>query len=161
MQNLQIKLQNEGNKTIFKKDIAKDSELYKLLKKVEPYFAEYQSRLDLKNDCYYSEVIAIKNDNGDGTPHPMHIDQSVSETENNVSVASFVTLLYLSESGDAFQAGQLYFPFQNKVIEPRIGRMLLFPSGQLYPHKILPFFGEPRYLLRIFHHILNFLIELS
>lgn len=145
------KKNNPGNREILTKDIEKDSLLDNFLKELGIYFKFYGDTLDLKRTPYYDKVIAIRNPNGDGTPHPLHFDECISDYPKDLAVSCYVSLIYLSETSKDFQGGQLYFPFQSRLIEPKVGRMICFPSGRLYPHKILPYFGEDRYLLRIFH----------
>jgi hypothetical protein len=139
---------NLGNKEILIQNINKDSELSRLLENAKPYFYNYQNKLPVKRKFFYDKVVAIENSNTDGEEHPLHFDESFSLYPSEIGISAFVSLIYLS---DNFKGGQLYFPFQKKVIEPKVGRMLLFPCSAIYSHKILPFYDEKRYLLRIFH----------
>lgn len=148
---------NIGNNEILTSQILLNTPLDILLKKLNIHFKDLKS--DIKREMYYDKVIAIKNPNTEGQTHPLHFDQSVSLYPNEVALSAFVSLVYLSGRED-FKGGQLYFPFQKKIIEPEVGRMITFPSGPLYPHKILPFQGNPRYLLRIFH-IFNSELEID
>lgn len=140
--------ENLGNKEILKKDIEENSTLDILLNDLKFYFNEYKNNIDLKREIFYDKVVAIKNANTEGQEHPMHFDQSSSLYPSDIGISVFVSLIYLS---DDFDGGQLYFPFQKQIIEPKIGRMIMFPCNVLYSHKILPFKGNPRYLFRIFH----------
>lgn len=139
---------NLGNKEIPVEDIWIGSPLYSLLDKIQVHFDLYKQTIPIKRDMYFDKVIAIKNSNTKGEPHPMHFDESVSHGCTDLALSCFVSLIYLN---DDFKGGQLYFPFQEELIEPKVGRMLIFPCGPLYSHKILPFYTEDRYLLRIFH----------
>ena len=139
---------NLGNREIFINEILPESSLALILKRAKPHFDDYKKTIPINKDLFYDKVIAIKNANKDGEPHPMHYDEAVSLYPFDLGISAFVSLIYLS---DNFSGGQLYFPFQNKIVEPKIGRMVTFPSGPIYPHKVLPFYGENRYLLRIFH----------
>lgn len=146
--NLYCSRDNPGNKEIPLEEIVIGSPLNEVLERAKRYFDLFKKNIYTKKHIYYDKVVAIKNANGEGQTHPMHFDESISTEGGNLALSAFVSLIYLS---DDFEGGQLYFPFQNEVIEPKIGRMLIFPTGPMYSHKIFPFYGKDRHLLRIFH----------
>lgn len=54
----------------------------------------------------------------------------------------FSVLLYLN---DVYEGGQTYFPYQDFSIEPRAGRLALFPSNYMWPHEAKPPINSTKY----------------
>lgn len=130
-----------------------------LEKKITPYATEYLKGTVFEGkvspfDCVeliMEEIVADDN---------LHYDSKIEE-KDGLTIAPIVCLLYLNSSGDDFEGGQLYFPFQKTIVNPKVGTLAIFPTGQLYPHKVLPFIGGKRYVLKVFYYINSELNEVD
>ena len=59
-------------------------------------------------------------------------------------------LCYLNED---FTGGTTEFPYHELTIQPKTGRVLVFPPTWQYPHRGLPVIeGEPKYIMSTYLH---------
>lgn len=116
----------------------------------KPYVEEYIENSFIKDKLIPLEEILLIKQAQDQEHDTLHFDEKVTNSGNLV-LAPFVCLIYLTTSGVDFNGGQLYFPFQKKIITPEAGDLVIFPTGYLYPHKALPFTGNNRYLAKMFY----------
>ncbi len=73
----------------------------------------------------------------------MHIDgQTAEPSHNTLRIATL--LFYLN---DVDQGGETYFPLQNLRVQPKTGRVAIFPVGFTHPHEVLKT-ETPRYVLQ-------------
>jgi predicted 2-oxoglutarate/Fe(II)-dependent dioxygenase YbiX len=63
------------------------------------------------------------------------------------SPIQITALVYLN---DDFVGGEIRFPKHGITISPRAGALLLFPSGCMYPHEVLPITSGRRYTYSVF-----------
>lgn len=116
----------------------------------KPHVEEYVGESFFKNKLLPLEEISLIKQVEGQEPDTMHFDEKVTNNQDLV-LAPFVCLIYLTTSGVDFNGGELYFPFQKKIITPEAGDLVIFPTGYLYPHKALPFNGGDRYLVKMFY----------
>lgn len=80
------------------------------------------------------------------TPLGLHYD---SEDAGDGQVRHFTTLLYLQDLPD----GKLYFPMQERLIDIRPGKLVIFPTFYTHPHAVFPSTVD-RYAYRINYFVL-------
>jgi hypothetical protein len=134
------------------KKTLENANLFNLLEeRLTPLVLTYLSDSPFKDRIFpFHSVELIMQEEADN--EHLHYDDRIEEN-NNLVIAPLVCLLYLNNSGEDFHGGQLYFPFQKAIVEPKVGTLALFPTGHFYPHKVLPFTGGKRYLLKVFYYI--------
>lgn len=82
---------------------------------------------------------------------PFHYDaEFVYEKEGKDSLRNFICLIYLNEN---FDGGELIFPLQAKVLKPKTGMLVIFPTSYMFPHMTTPSLGNDRFLLRISYYL--------
>jgi hypothetical protein len=136
-----------GDVVIENKDIIKD--LDQVLK---PYVHEFLNDNIFKNKLLPLDSVMLLEQTEKEDPDTLHFDEQVTNN-GKLIIAPLVCLIYLTASGIDFENGQLYFPFQKRIIEPEVGDLVIFPTGYLYPHKAMPFSGGNRYLIKLFYRI--------
>jgi hypothetical protein len=99
----------------------------------------------------FNEVELIKLQ--DGTDDALHYDIKAEFDHEEVKMGPFTYLLYLNNCNEDFFGGELVFPVQKRVIEPKAGKLVIFPTGHMYPHKIVRIFGGNRYAVNWFQGI--------
>lgn len=150
---LYCKDQNIGEQEFTVNDVNNSTYLKSILQKIDPHIKEYIRSVDIKREFFYKHLITKKElpNDKNADAYPLHYDENITEHDKDLCLSPFITLIYLTSAGTDFTGGQLYFPFQQKIIEPEVGKMIIFPTGYLYPHKVMPYFGGDRYLLKLFH----------
>ena len=122
-----------------------------LEKRLTPYVMEYVKDTPFESKIYpFHSIELIVQDQANN--EQLHYDDRIEEN-NSLVIAPIVCLIYLNNSGEDFEGGQLYFPFQRAIVDPKIGTLAIFPTGHFYPHKVLPFVGGKRYLMKVFYYI--------
>lgn len=76
----------------------------------------------------------------------LHYDTNIVNDNNNLKIRPFVFLVYLN--GD-FEGGQLVFPSQKRVIEPKEGKVIIFPCSYMFPHRVCSIAKGDRFSLRL------------
>ncbi len=77
---------------------------------------------------------------------PVHTDEQI---DSSMFFRNFVILVYLNE----VEGGELLLPNQGMAIKPTRGKMVVFPTGFMYPHGVnVPL--ENRYALRLNYGIM-------
>lgn len=87
----------------------------------------------------------------EGHMMPLHVDKGYgdSETIGNPKTPSgfpsreISSVFYWNED---YKGGEIVFPNQNKTIKPSSGMLILFPSTDNFPHKVLPVLSGTRYV---------------
>lgn len=85
-----------------------------------------------------------------------HYDTNIVINESKMYVRPFVALIYLN---DGFSGGQLIFPSQRRVIEPKMGKLVFFPCSYMYPHKVAGISEDDRYVVRLNYSFKNGVID--
>ncbi len=146
-----------ADKIMRSRDAIDDLGVLKIDKSTNAYIYEYFEKnvLDIISkelgDLKYVDLEWIKQgSSSDTSVDGLHFDINSEMHDGKLYIASHVCLIYLNNSDEDFFGGQLHFPFQNIVVEPKVGTLVIFPTGHHYPHKVLPFLGS-RYLLKVFN----------
>jgi hypothetical protein len=82
-----------------------------------------------------------------GAHDSIHYDTDIIFNKTNIKVRPFVCLLYLNDK--EFSGGQLLFPTQKEVIEPELGKVVIFPASYMFPHQVAPIASGERYFMRL------------
>ncbi|MBT7610703.1 MAG: 2OG-Fe(II) oxygenase [Bacteriovoracaceae bacterium] len=82
-----------------------------------------------------------------GAHDSIHFDTDIIFNEDNIKVRPFVCILYLNDK--EFSGGQLIFPVQKEVIEPELGKIVIFPASYMFPHQVAPIALGERYYMRL------------
>ena len=94
------------------------------------------------NDFEYESSNIDKVDQGIWLP--LHIDK---EYDNSfISKRNFIVILYLNTIEDG---GELCFPLQQRIIYPKAGDIVIFPTFYTYPHYVTPPMSSDRYAYHI------------
>ncbi len=88
-----------------------------------------------------------------GYSDPLHHDIETIINKDNVRIRAFVALIYLNND---FEGGQLVFPTLNRVVEPKAGKLTIFPASYLFPHMVLNTSKAERYFIRL-HYTMKLL----
>lgn len=80
----------------------------------------------------------------------LHHDIETVINPDNVRIRAFVSLIYLN---DDFEGGNLVFPTQKKVIDPEVGKFVIFPASYLFPHHVLPICTKERFFIRLAYNM--------
>jgi hypothetical protein len=78
-----------------------------------------------------------------------HYDTNVV-LDSCIKIRPFVFLIYLNEN---FHGGQLIFPSQKKIVEPKEGKVIIFPCSYMYPHKVAGISEGERFTLRLNYYL--------
>lgn len=82
-----------------------------------------------------------------GQKHILHTDNTKPDgTPNHTPQRTYSSLFYLNEE---FGGGELVFPNQDKVVRPRAGMFVAFPSSPPYAHQVLPVLYGNRYSMPV------------
>lgn len=82
---------------------------------------------------------------------PFHYDSEfVIEKNEEDPARNFLCLLYLN---DDYDSGELIFPLQGKVIKPKKGMLVIFPTSFMFPHMTTPSIGNDRFLMRFAYYL--------
>lgn len=87
----------------------------------------------------------------DGYSDGLHHDVETVINEDNIRVRAFVSLIYLN---DNYMGGQLVFPTHKKIIQPKVGKLVIFPASYLFPHQVLNVVGNNRLFIRL-HYLMK------
>jgi predicted 2-oxoglutarate/Fe(II)-dependent dioxygenase YbiX len=123
----------------------------KILDKINHELVNYAQMIGLNRKLFYNNVATVLQDPNSepGDTNSVHFDDSMSLEDGRLQISPSIVLVYFTGTGTHYEGGHLIFPFQNKIIEPKVGKLAIFPTGYLHSHKVLPFFGGDRYLIRI------------
>tara|TARA_B100001057_G_scaffold475574_1_gene542481 strand:- start:3696 stop:4262 length:567 start_codon:yes stop_codon:yes gene_type:complete len=123
--------------------------------KLEDYFVDavslYMDELELGPDFpakYCFEELRLKYYQNNG--HDQFKDH-VDVQDYNSARRFLVCFLYLNDVGEG---GQTYFPKLDVTVEPRCGRILLFPPTWMYRHAGLPPQSNKKYIVGTYLHYL-------
>lgn len=86
-----------------------------------------------------------------GYSDPLHHDIETITNEKNVRLRAFVALIYLNND---FEGGQLVFPTLKRIIEPKVGKLVIFPASYLFPHMVLNTSKAERFFIRL-HYLVD------
>lgn len=94
---------------------------------------------------------------GVGHLMPLHVDKGYGDKESNHNFktpSGFPTreissLIYWN---DNYLGGEICFPNQSITLKPKAGTLILFPSDNNFPHKVLPVKEGLRYVSTNFWH---------
>jgi hypothetical protein len=112
-------------------------------------YMELHSELDYLPRPFKMEDLRIKHYRGNGMDRfNMHIDTASANTANRY-LAMF---WYLN---DVEEGGHTNFPVQNMSIQPRRGRVVVFPPFWTHPHEGLPVTKGEKYLMSTYMHYRN------
>ena len=140
-----------GNVYLYPDD--RNREYIELIKeRIKPYAMEYVKDTPFQDKLIESNFIELIMQD-EANNEQLHYDDHIEIKDNSLQIAPIVCLVYLNNTDEDFFGGQLYFPFQKGIVEPKVGTLVVFPTGHFYPHKVLPFSGGKRYLLKMFYYI--------
>lgn len=123
--------------------------LVHLATEVYKKYSEVYPEMDYLPRPYKMEDLRIKHYRGNGMDRfNMHIDTASSKTANRY-LAMF---WYLN---DVEEGGYTNFPIQNMRIQPRKGRVVVFPPFWTHPHEGLPVTKGEKYLMSTYMHYRN------
>lgn len=109
-------------------------------------FNQYFDRIGLKNppEIKALEQIRIKKYENDERYFDYHVDVA----DYNSARRYLVGFIYLDDN----EEGHTAFPDFNLDIEPKAGRMLIFPPMWMFPHAGLPPKNKPKYIIGTYAH---------
>lgn len=84
----------------------------------------------------------------DGSALPLHLDNPCFTPDSGKTMLTRTIGMVVFLNHD-FSGGELIFPEQEKVIDPKCGDVVMFPVNHLYPHMVNAISGGMRYALRI------------
>lgn len=116
----------------------------KLNKCIDQYFADFKSDISHKEVELMGFGVMRQ---PPGAYDVQHFDTPVATQNGKLYYRPFVCLIYLN--GDDLTGGQLLFPAQQRVIEPELGKVLLFPCSYMYPHRVATLSNGVRAFIRV------------
>lgn len=119
----------------------------KAKKNIEIYFDQFVDTLKY-NDIYLEGFGISRQKSGDYDRY--HYDTNIVVENNSIKIRPFVFLIYLNEN---FKGGQLIFPSQKKIVEPKEGKIIIFPCSYMYPHKVASISEGDRFSLRLNYYL--------
>jgi hypothetical protein len=82
---------------------------------------------------------------------PLHFDSEFAiEKDQEDPIRNFFCIVYMN---DNFEGGQLAFPVQKKIFEPKKGMLIIFPTSYMFPHMTTPAIGGSRFLMRLTYYL--------
>ena len=109
------------------------------------YFTNLGFRQYVSVDAF-EEVKIKKYEKGVEEQFKMHVDASDAES----SIRYLVSILYLNDND-----GCTEFPNLGIKVEPKAGRLLIFPPLWMYPHQGLPPTNNDKYIMMTYLHHTN------
>ena len=70
--------------------------------------------------------------------------------EGEGAICQFSAILYLSNQGDDFEGGEVYFPDHNILIRPEAGMLVFFPGDEHHMHEVKRVTAGLRYVVPMF-----------
>jgi hypothetical protein len=80
-----------------------------------------------------------------GSECGLHYDSELLETEPGIYKPRPVNVVTFLNTD--YKGGFLVFPFQDKLFEPNLGSIVVFPTSFPYKHTVTRVSGNPRYIL--------------
>ena len=108
-------------------------------KTIERYDENLSGMISRLTPWVFNQVDIIKYNKGTGI-YRTHVDDDGRKEIDRI----FSTVLYLN---DVVDGGETQFPLQDRVVEPRRGRMVVFPSNYAFPHKACVPESNDKYVL--------------
>lgn len=142
----------DKSKTVFWRDESSTQALQDIHKKlqeflfpcIEQYFSDFNGLADAK-DLYLDNFILSKQ--GEGFFDDLHYDTPIYKRKDRVGYRPFICMIYLNH--EEFTGGQVIFPLQKYVLEPKAGKVVFFPTSFQFPHMVSSISGGYRYSIRV------------
>lgn len=89
-------------------------------------FFKQQMYLEFSNLVYWGENMELD-------PHADNVFIDKPDEPHYCAHRDYSSILYLN---DSFEGGETYFPNQDYTVEPKVGRLIVFPSGPSHVHGV-------------------------
>jgi hypothetical protein len=116
---------------------------YKALKLAETYLKQTYSQLPVS--ALRVNHIGFKTD-PEGAFTQLHYDWEMNQIKDEILMKPFVALVYLT---DVEEGGGCFFPLENLTVEPKKGKVVIFPCCFAFPHVTIPVAKGTKELMRI------------